>query len=55
MTCNRCGDTVAHPETHPGLCCDCFDLSWGVSLAKLNAERVQRGAPPLPWREGDES
>ncbi len=54
VTCLRCGDPVEHPETHPDACCDCFDLRWGMSLAKLNAERAARGAPPLEWREGDE-
>ncbi len=54
MTCQRCTDPVEHPETHPNWCCDCFDLTWGMSLGKLNAERAARGAPPLLWREGDE-
>lgn len=34
-------------EEHPGLCCDCFDLSWGMPLADVNAERVKTGRPPI--------
>lgn len=54
MTCLRCGDLVEHPETYPGKCCDCCDLSWGMSLGLLSAERAARGPKPLEWREGDE-
>ena len=36
---------------HPELCCDCFDLSCGMSLADLNRERAAAGRPPIerPW------
>lgn len=54
MTCEHCGETI-HAEhaadEHPGRCCDCFDLSLGMPLEQLNAERALRGKAPLkPWR-----
>lgn len=46
--CEHCGDELSHHDAdHPGLCCDCHDLSWGMSLASLNAERAGKGKPPL--------
>jgi hypothetical protein len=51
--CSHCEMTElsVHDHEHPGLCCDCLDLSWGMSLAALNRERAARGAPPItkPW------
>lgn len=50
--CSHCnGVGLKHQEDHPGLCCDCFDLRWGMPIEQLNAERAQRGAKPLtkPW------
>lgn len=47
MNCTHCREpiTCGHIDEHPGLCCDCFDLSVGMPLAALNRERAQRGAP----------
>jgi hypothetical protein len=43
--CTRCGDTdLKHQDDHPDCCCDCFDLSM---LEQLNAERAEKGKPPL--------
>lgn len=39
-----CGDTL---YGHAGLCCDCFDLSWGMPLEQINEERAEQGLPPL--------
>lgn len=51
-TCRHCdleimGDRCEHPD----LCCDCYDLSWGVSLTEVNRERSRRGRPAItePW------
>ena len=41
---NHCGGLKGG---HAGLCCDCFDLSYGMSLAKLNVERERKGRPPI--------
>lgn len=42
---------AAHVEEHPDLCCDCFDLSLGMPLKTLNAERATKGRNPLgPWK-----
>jgi hypothetical protein len=52
VTCRHCGDREhLHQDDHEGLCCDCFDLSWGMPLKQLNEERADRGKPPLkPWK-----
>ena len=50
--CKHCGEERTHfcRWEHPRLCCDCYDLSWGMQVTKLNAERAARGKPPLePW------
>jgi hypothetical protein len=54
QVCRHCGEAdVRHPDDHPGLCCDCFDLSCGMPVAALNAERAAKGKPPLPpWPRG---
>lgn len=42
----------AHAEQeHVSVCCDCYDLSFGMSLKQLNAERTLKGKPPIdrPW------
>lgn len=47
--CSHCGfeiDTDHEPE-HPGLCCDCYDLSWGMSLVAINRERAAKGKFPI--------
>jgi hypothetical protein len=59
--CNHCGFVLMlkHQDEHEGLCCDCFDLSWGMPLEQLNAERAGKGLPPItkPWpkRSSDET
>lgn len=51
MTCTNCGEgPIKCQEDHPGLCCDCFDLSVGMSLDDINVERAAKGKPPLPCR-----
>jgi hypothetical protein len=47
--CAHCGsrNSLRHQDEHPGLCCDCFDLSWGMPLAQINAERAARDRPPI--------
>ncbi len=56
MTCHHCKDRltaeeVAHNCEHSGLCCDCFDLSFGMPLEEINEERAKVGRPPIkdPW------
>lgn len=44
--CRKCGDDESCPE-HRGLCCDCFDLGWGMPIEQLNKERAAKGKPPL--------
>lgn len=36
---------------HRGLCCDCMDLSCGMSLVSVNDERLSKGKRPIstPW------
>jgi hypothetical protein len=50
--CRHCGDgELRHQEEHPGLCCDCEDLSLGMPLSAINAERAAKGKPPAPpWQ-----
>lgn len=53
MKCKHC--ELDTPEVitcdHSGLCCDCYDLSWGMRLEALNDERVKKGRPLItqPW------
>jgi hypothetical protein len=51
--CRHCQIAIwsTHDAEHPGLCCDCFDLSFGMPLARLDAERAAAGRPPIgkPW------
>lgn len=51
--CKHCGENLdsAHQEDHPGICCDCFDMSFGMPLAEINKGRAVKGKPPLtkPW------
>lgn len=53
VACRHCGfaDEMKHQDEHAGLCCGCMDLSCGMSLDKLNAERIAAGKPPItkPW------
>lgn len=44
--CRICRDVVAH-RAHPKLCCDCFDVSFGMTLDAINEERAARGVVPL--------
>lgn len=39
-----------HQREHPDLCCDCYDLSWGMSLDAINKEREAKGKPPIKER-----
>ncbi len=52
-TCRHCGIAIwcDHEAEHPRLCCDCFDLSHGMPIEALNAERARVGRPPIerPW------
>lgn len=62
-TCEHCGDHVPEGAQshwtegdgtghgHKGLCCDCMDLSCGMPLGALNAERAAKGRAPItrPW------
>jgi hypothetical protein len=43
-----------HNDEHPGLCCECLDLSCGMPLEDINEERFLQGRPPIarPWPEG---
>ena len=45
--------SIEHEDEHPGLCCDCMDLSCGHPLESLNEERAARGEPPITkeWME----
>lgn len=47
--CKHCLFTVAlkHQDEHAGLCCDCLDLSCGMPLEDINAERADKGQPPI--------
>lgn len=47
--CRHCGEgDLRHQDEHPGLCCDCEDLSLGMPVEALDAERAKRNLPPLP-------
>lgn len=56
ILCTHC-DTVevpAHADEgygHEFLCCDCHDLSFGMSMEMLNAARALNGRVPIehPW------
>ncbi len=52
MNCVRCNDKLdcLHQAEHPTLCCDCYDLSWGVPLETINDERRQKGKQPIKER-----
>lgn len=47
--CTHCEEWYAleHHGEHPGLCCDCFDLSCGMPLEQLNKERKAKGLKPI--------
>ena len=50
--CKHCSEERqdSHPNEHFGLCCDCYDLSLGMPLERLNAERAAKGKEPVkPW------
>jgi hypothetical protein len=49
MNCIHCQDpiNIDHNDNHPGLCCDCFDLSCGMPLQQLNKERAASGKEPV--------
>lgn len=52
-SCGHCGFdfSCTHNSEHSGVCCDCYDLSWGMPLNKINKERAAKGKPPIakPW------
>lgn len=63
MTCRDCNTDLTPTELahgtegprgngygHIGLCCDCFDLSCGMSLELVNRERAEAGKRPLGVR-----
>ena len=69
LPCNHCEEIVADNDQthwfegdrgngygHLGLCCDCFDLSCGITLEQLNAERLGKGELPItkPWKTNAE-
>lgn len=47
--CDHCGFEFVcdHADEHRGLCCDCYDLSWGMSLTRINQEREAKGQPTI--------
>jgi len=53
ILCGHCRDRIDsdHSAEHRGLCCDCYDLSWGMPLDKINKERKAKGKPAIlkPW------
>lgn len=53
--CRHCASTdLQHQEEHDGFCCDCFDLSFGMPIERLNEERAAKGLPPLaPFEQGE--
>lgn len=57
MTCKHCQHKFKcyHGDEHKGLCCNCYDLSWGQPLEDINEERRVKGLPPIlkPWPEDD--
>lgn len=52
MKCMHCGEReLKHQDEHEYLCCDCADLSCGMPLERLNAERAAKNkAPVVAWR-----
>jgi hypothetical protein len=48
-TCGHCTFefTCEHGGEHRGICCDCYDLSWGMPLKRINQERAAKGKPPI--------
>ncbi len=56
ILCTHCNEPlsngeISHGHEHPGLCCNCFDLSCGMPIELLNKERAATGRPPIakPW------
>lgn len=49
LVCRHCEFEITndHPYEHPGLCCDCYDLSFGMSLEAINKERADKKLPPI--------
>jgi len=52
MICTYCqvkltSEEIYHNHEHPGLCCDCFDLSFGASLSDINNYRAKAGRPAI--------
>ncbi len=50
--CSHCKDAFDcdHLNEHPGLCCECLDLSCGKPLDLVNEDRKKAGRPPVrPW------
>lgn len=55
MKCRDCNTEdpaeLKHQDEHPGICCDCLDLEWGMPLDLVNRERARKGKPLLKRRE----
>lgn len=52
MNCSHCQEPITGHIScgsayHTTLCCDCFDLSCGMPLEKLNEERKAKGLKPI--------
>ena len=45
--CKHCMFVIQEEHEHKGLCCDCYDLSWGATLEYINKERAAKGRPLL--------
>lgn len=56
--CTHCGwGPLEHQDEHSGLCCDCFDLSFGQPLDSNNEDRIREGKPAIDkvWPGLDEN
>jgi hypothetical protein len=56
-TCRSCETPVPDNHNHPGLCCNCFDLSFCTeeTLAAENIKRLKRGLKPIGMPKREES
>lgn len=46
--CRHCSwSKLEHQDEHEGLCCDCYDMSWGMPLSSVNEERRRDGKPEI--------
>lgn len=42
-----------HLDEHMGFCCDCFDISFGMPVERINEERAGKDKPPFPSDHGE--